>query len=89
MSINLSSEEIITSALQLPLSQREQVIEAIQESLIDHSLDHGPEESHASVQAGWSEEISRRIADFDAGRTKSVPADIAERMIRGDAKPRI
>ena len=45
------------------------------------------EEPADEVEAAWKEEIARRIADIDSGRMKTIPADEAERMIRGDARP--
>lgn len=83
MSAPLTPGEIINSALQLPLAQREEVVDALQESLIDRSLDHGPEEPVDEVRVAWSNEIARRVADLDAGRIKAIPADVAEKMIRG------
>lgn len=87
MSTNLSAHEIIASALRLPMSAREEVIVALQESLVDSSIDHGPIEAADMVEAAWGEEIARRIADIDSGKVKTIPAEEAERMIRGDAKP--
>lgn len=89
MAANLSSHEIIASALQLPLAERERIVEALQESLNDETIDHGPEEPADKVEAAWSEEFARRIADIDSGRVKTIPAEEAERMIRGDARPDI
>ena len=89
MATNLTPSEIIASALQLPLAEREQVFDALRESLIDESIDHGPAEPADEVEAAWSEEIARRIADIDSGRAKTIPAEEAERMIRGDVRPRI
>jgi len=89
MAVNLSPHEIIASALKLPLAEREQILEALRESLIDETIDHGPEESADEVEAAWGEEIARRISDIDSGRVKTIPAEQAERMIRGDARPSI
>jgi putative addiction module component (TIGR02574 family) len=83
------SHEIIASALQLPLAEREQIVEALKESLIDETIDHGPEEPAYEVEAAWSEEIARRIADIDSGRVKTIPSEERERMIRGDVRPDI
>jgi len=85
MSTNLSTSEIIASALQLPPADREAVVVALQQSLIDH----GPEEPADEVEAAWADEIARRIADIDSGRVKTIPAEEAERIIRGDVRPRI
>jgi hypothetical protein len=86
MSLNLSANEIINSALQLPIPAREQVIVALQESLSDPAIDHGPVEPADEVEAAWSDEIAQRIADIDSGRVKTIPSDVAERMIRGDVQ---
>ncbi len=72
MAANLTSHEIIASALQLPLAERERIVEALQESLIDETIDHGPEEPADEVEAAWSEEIARRIADIDFGNRESA-----------------
>ncbi|MCI0332184.1 MAG: addiction module protein [Planctomycetes bacterium] len=87
MSTNLTSQEIIASALQLPLADRERIVEALQESLIDESIDHGPEEPADEVEAAWGEEIARRIADIDSGKIMTIPWEEAERLIWGDDRP--
>ncbi len=87
MATNMTPHEIIASALQLPVAERERVIDALQESLIAETVDHGPEEPADEVEAAWSDEIARRIADIDSGRVKTIPAEEAERMIRGDGRP--
>ena len=87
MATNLTPHEIIASALQLPWAEREQIVEALQESLIDATIDHGPEEPADEVEAAWSEEIARRIADIDSGRVKTISSEDAERMIWGEARP--
>jgi putative addiction module component (TIGR02574 family) len=89
MASDLATDNIIASILRLPLSERERIFHAVQESLIDQTVDHGPEEAADEVEAAWSEEIARRIADIDAGRVKTIPAEEAERMMRGDAKPAV
>lgn len=87
MAANLSCHEIIASALQLPLAERERIVEALQESLIDETIDHGPEEPADEVEAAWSEEIARRIADIDSGRVKTIPSEEAWKIINGEAPP--
>lgn len=89
MATNMTPDEIIATVLQLPLAEREQIFVALQESLIDQNIDHGPEDPADEVEAAWSEEIARRIADIDSGRVKTIPAGEAERMIRGDAQPEV
>jgi putative addiction module component (TIGR02574 family) len=57
--------------------------------MIDPDFDQNFEEPFEEVEAAWSAEIARRIADIDCGRVKTIPAEEAERMIRGDARPNI
>jgi putative addiction module component (TIGR02574 family) len=87
MASDLTTQQIIDSVLRLPLIERERVFDALQESLMDDAVDHGPEEPADEVEAAWSDEIARRIADIDSGRVKTIPAEEAERIIRGDAQP--
>jgi putative addiction module component (TIGR02574 family) len=88
MASDLSTQQIIDTVLRLPLIDRERVFHALQENLAEEEIDHGPEEPEEEVEAAWGEEIARRIADIDSGRVKTIPAEEAERMIRGDAEPR-
>ncbi|MEJ2542158.1 MAG: addiction module protein [Gemmatimonadota bacterium] len=53
------------AALLLPPGERAKLAERL-----IASLDRDPE-----VQAAWDEEIRKRVADFDAGRLESVPAE--------------
>jgi len=89
MSLNLTTHEIIVSALQLPIAAREEVIVALQESLIDADVDHGPTEPADEVEAAWSDEIARRIADIDSGRVKTIPSDEAWKYIDGKSPPNL
>jgi putative addiction module component (TIGR02574 family) len=89
MSTQFTTSEIIASALSLPIAQRAEVVSALQDSLVDATIDHGPSDSPDEVEASWSDEIARRLADIKAGRAKTIPAEDAERMIRGDAHPKL
>lgn len=82
-----NTNDVIASALSLPAEDRLAVLGAIHKSLADPSIDHGPEESIADVQDAWREEIARRLDDVRSGRIQTIPAEEAERMIRGDAPP--
>lgn len=87
MAQNLTLNEILASALQLSTVEREQILNALRESLDDDSIHHGPDDPADEVAAAWSAEIARRIADIDSGRVKTIPAEEAERMVRGDIRP--
>ena len=89
MPSNEQIQDVIASALALPAEQRLEVMDAIHVSLADPSIDHGPVEQADEVAAAWKEEIASRIADLDNGRVTTLPAEQAERMIRGDAKPAV
>jgi len=87
MSTELTPEQITQSVLQWPAEKRLELIDALRASLIDPSVDHGPEDPEKEVEAGWKDEIGKRIADIDSGRVKTIPADEAERIVRGDVPP--
>ena len=89
MATNEQIDNVIKSALALPAEQRLAVMDAIHVSLSDPSVDHGPEEPADEVVAAWKDEIASRIVDVESGRVKTVPAEEAERMIRGDARPSV
>jgi putative addiction module component (TIGR02574 family) len=63
-------EELENQALQLPPQERSKLIH----SLIV-SLDGEPDESPEAIAKAWDEEIARRVADMDAGRTQWIPAE--------------
>ena len=86
---NEQIQDVIASALALPAEQRLEVMDAIHVSLADPSIDHGPTEASEKVASAWKDEIAHRITDVDSGRVKTIPAEEAERMIRGDAKPSV
>lgn len=62
-------DDLKTRALQLAPSEREELIGALIES-----IDGQPEGTPEEIARAWEEEIARRIDDFEAGRTKGIPA---------------
>jgi len=46
------------------------------------SLEGAADESPAAIAQAWDEEIARRVADMEAGRTQWIPADEAMSRIR-------
>lgn len=68
MATNL--EEIEALALALPIKERG----ALAHRLIV-SLDGEPDGTPEEIAKAWNEEIARRVADMDAGRTRWIPAD--------------
>jgi len=69
--------EIEAQALQLSLRERGELAHRLIVSL-DGPVDDTPE----AIAQAWDEEIARRVADMDAGRTQWIPADEAMRRIR-------
>ena len=63
-------KEIEAQALQLSPKERSELAHRL---IV--SLDDEPEDSPEVVAKAWDEEIARRVADMDAGRTKWIPAD--------------
>lgn len=70
-------EDLKARALQLSPSGRDELIRAL-----IASIDGEPEGTPKEIARAWEEEISRRIADFEAGRTKGVPAEEVFAKIR-------
>jgi len=69
-------EELETQALQLPPKEHSELIHRL---II--SLDGAPEESPEAIAKAWDEEIARRVADMEVGRTKWIPAEEVFREI--------
>jgi putative addiction module component (TIGR02574 family) len=59
------AQEILQKALALSEKERASIAGSLLESL------DGPADEN--VEAAWDEEIARRIADFDSGKSGSVP----------------
>ena len=72
-------EKLETEALQLSPPERELLIHRLIVSL-EGELKDTPE----AIAQAWDEEIARRVADMEAGRTQWIPAD--EVMARLRAK---
>ena len=63
-------KEIENQALQLSPQERGELIHRL---IV--SLDGEPEESPEAIAKAWDEEIARRVADMEAGRTQWTAAD--------------
>jgi putative addiction module component (TIGR02574 family) len=68
MATNL--EQIETLALGLPPKERGELAHRL---IV--SLDGEPEGTPEEIAKAWDEEIARRVADMEAGRTKWIPAE--------------
>ncbi len=63
-------KELEEQALRLPPKERGELIHRLIVSLEGKS-----EDSPEAIAQAWDEEIARRVADMDAGRTRWTPAD--------------
>lgn len=68
MATNL--EQIEALALALPINERSELVHRL---IV--SLDGEPKGTPDEIARAWDEEIARRVADMEAGRTKWIPAD--------------
>jgi putative addiction module component (TIGR02574 family) len=65
--------DLLQKALSLSEEERAELACSLMESL-DSAVDDGAE-------SAWNQEISRRIAELDSGKAKSVPWDEVQRRI--------
>ena len=63
-------EELEEQALHLSPEERAQLIHRL---IV--SLEGTPEDTPEAIAQAWDEEIARRVADMEAGRTQWIPAD--------------
>lgn len=74
MSVN--AKEVLDFALKLGPEEREQIADALWDS-----LEHGDDE--ASVEKAWGDEIARRCKEIDEGRAELVEwADVKARIAK-------
>jgi putative addiction module component (TIGR02574 family) len=78
-------EQLKEQALKLSPPERDELLRAL-----IASIDGEPEDTPEAIALAWGEEIERRIAALEAGRTRSIPAEqvFAEirALIAGHAK---
>lgn len=77
-------EKIENEALQLSPKERGELIHRL---IV--SLEGRPEDTPEAIAQAWDEEIGRRVADMEAGRTEWVPVDEVMSRLRNkinDAK---
>lgn len=66
----ITMNQIEEQALQLSTEERGELIHRLAASLEGES-----EDTPEAIAKAWDEEIARRVADMEAGRTKWIPAD--------------
>lgn len=69
--------EIEAQALQLTIRERSELAHRL---IV--SLEGTPEDTPEAIARAWDEEIARRVADMEAGRTQWIPADEVMTRIR-------
>jgi putative addiction module component (TIGR02574 family) len=70
-------DSVLSSASQLPLDARIQLIDALWETI--------PDDEAPPLSKEWLDEIERRSAEFDAGTVQSIPWE----QVRADARRRL
>ena len=70
-------KELEEQALQLPPLERGELIHRL---IV--SLEGSPDDSAEAIAKAWDEEIARRVASMDAGRTQWIPTDEAIALAR-------
>jgi putative addiction module component (TIGR02574 family) len=73
-------DELIATAMQLPLSARVAIANAMLSSL-DPSADSNT--TQQELNAAWEAEIARRIDDIDSGRVKTISSSEVWKRIGG------
>jgi len=74
--MTISLDELEKLALQLSPQERGELIHRL-----ILSLEGEPEDTPEAIAKAWDEEIARRVADMEAGRTKWIPAeDVLKRL---------
>lgn len=70
-------EELKARALELSPSDRDELVRTL-----IASIDGEPEGAPDEITRAWEEEISRRIADLDSGKTVGIPFEEVMAEIR-------
>ena len=70
-------KDLEAQVLALPESERSALVARLLDSL-ESVFDDSPD----AVARAWDEEIARRIADCDAGRTQGIPLEQAQAEIQ-------
>ncbi len=63
-------EELKAKALKLSPSDRDELLRTL-----IASIDGEPGDTPEAIARAWNEEIERRIADLEAGKTEGIPAE--------------
>jgi putative addiction module component (TIGR02574 family) len=64
--MSIDTKQVLENALALPAIDRAAIVESLLTSL---------DQPDASIDEIWAEEAEKRLAAFDAGQMKAIPAD--------------
>ena len=64
--MSIEAQQVLENALALPAVERAAIVESLLSSL---------DQPDARIDEVWAEEAERRIAAYEAGRMKAIPAD--------------
>jgi putative addiction module component (TIGR02574 family) len=64
--MSIDTKQVLEIALALPAIDRAAIVESLLTSL---------DQPDASIDEIWAEEAEKRLAAFDAGQMKAIPAD--------------
>ncbi len=74
-------EELEAKALKLSTKERSELVKRL---IV--SLDGGPEGTSEEIAKAWEDEIARRVAGMDAGRTKWTSLEVVMADLRARIK---
>lgn len=77
------SDKLLSDAMELPLSERARLVEAL-----IASFDASAAEDMEAVELAWTAEVARRVAEVDAGRVTLRPATEVFRSVREHLRAR-
>jgi putative addiction module component (TIGR02574 family) len=73
----ITIKELEALAMQLSIRERSELAHRL---LL--SIDNEPEGTPEEIAKAWDEEIARRVADLEAGRSREIPMDEVMASIR-------
>lgn len=73
------ANELIASALQLPVSDRVTLVNAMLESMEDNI----EKVSQSEIDKSWNDEIAHRVKDIESGNVDTVPSSSLWEQIGG------
>jgi putative addiction module component (TIGR02574 family) len=79
--MDTATDRLFEQALDLPPADRRDLAARLIDSLGIDSLEDEATDTPEEIEAAWAEEIRRRLADIDAGKTKLMSMSEFERRM--------